>query len=183
MRQICLLSIALLLPACGPTPREIFIDERFSADEVNDILDAVDEVNKLACLIGENKLMTVVGTFRDGNGRFEQHNVDNGYNELYRIGAASDCRDFVSDYEDQFSSFDKLYGFYTGTDIGILVFNSYRDGRPLKHTVMHELGHFVGMKHITNNRHAVMHPYACCVDSFTQADKEEFCLRHGCDPD
>jgi len=176
-------AVTVILSACGQYPREIYIDERFSPEEVGEIRRAIREVNTLARLIDEDRLVEFAGRFSDGNGKFEQSNVDNDRNELYRIGSADECLDFVDDYEDEYSSLDNLNGFYTGTDIGILVFNTERTGRPLWFVAMHELGHFVGMGHVTTNRHAVMHPHACCADHFTEADKEEFCLEHGCDPD
>ena len=184
MRLIPLYCSAFVLVACGREfPREISIDDRFTRSEMADIRSAVAEVNKLGELIGEDRLIEISGTFHDGDGRFGQDNIDDGCDELYRCGTASDCLDFVRQYEDEYSSYDNLYGFYTGTDIGLMVFNIDRAGRPLKFVAMHELGHFVGMLHVTNNRNAVMHANACCADSFTAADREEFCLRHGCDPD
>ena len=183
MRRITLIAACSIFAACGEWPREISIDVRFDDAEMVEIKSAVAEVNKLAKLIDADDLVTPAGRFTDDNDVFEQNNVDNDRNEIYRIGEAEECLGFVNRYRDKFGDFDKLYGFYTGTDIGLLVFNSCRDGRPLKFVLMHELGHMVGMDHVTSNRHAVMHPSACCVDSFTEADKEQFCLQHGCDPD
>jgi hypothetical protein len=170
--------------ACGQWPRELFIDSRFNEAEIAEIKAAVREVNALGRLIDENELVSLSGRFTDENGEFEQRNVDNDRNELYRVDSASECRDFVERYDESFGTIGNLYGFYTGTDIGILVFNLRLPYRPpLRHVVMHELGHFVGMDHVTNNRHAVMHPNAYTTDVFTEADREQFCFQNGCDPD
>ncbi len=184
MRRSYILYSALVVSACGTGPKELYVDERFTASELADIRSAAAEVNKLACLVGEESLVDLIGGFRDGNGRFEQQNVDNDKNELFRCGVAADCENFTRNFDEQYGNIDNLYGFRIGMDIGILTFNLAKPDRPpLKHVVMHELGHLVGMKHVTGNSWAVMAPHGYGPSSFTQADKEEFCLRHGCDPD
>ena len=173
----------LTLAACGEFPRDYYVDVRYNAAEYAEVKSAVAEVNRLAKLVDADELINLAGRFTDDNDAFEQNNVDNDRNEIYRIGEAEECLGFVDRYRDKFGDLDDLYGYYTGTDIGILMFNSVRDNRPLKFLIMHELGHAVGMKHVTGNRNAVMHPHACCAENFTQADREQFCLQHGCDPD
>lgn len=185
MRWISLCSAALMLAACGREfPRDIYLDARFSKAEVAEIKEAIAEVNKLGRLIGEERLIEVAGRFKDDDGRFGQDNVDNDDDELYRIGSPGECWDFVEDFQDEFGDIGNLNGFYTGTDVGILIFNLNRPDRPTtRYVAMHELGHFVGMHHVIGNSWAVMAPSGYGPQAFTSADKEEFCLQHGCDPD
>ena len=182
--KIALGLTLLVTAACGQEwPREIRVDQRFTAQEMTEIRAAVSEVNKLGGLIDQDQLVKIAGRFTDEDGNFSQGNVDDGEDQLYRIGSAEQCWEFVKRYQSRFGVIDNLYGFFTGTDIGILVFNTYRDNRSLRCVVMHELGHMAGMDHVTNNRHAVMDAHSCGVLSFTAADREQFCLQHGCDPD
>lgn len=184
MRRAYIIFAAAALSACGRSPRQLYVDVRFSGAEIEDIRSAVDEVNKLACLIGEDKLIEIAGEFRDDDGHFDQSNIDDGEDQLYRIGSAGECSDYTEHFQSKFGDIGNLYGFYTGTDTGILVFNLNQPNRPpLRHVIMHELGHYVGMEHVTGNSWAVMAPTGYGPRSFTQADKEEFCLRQGCDPD
>jgi len=181
-RKALYLAVALASAACGGQfPRDIYVDDRFTPEELADIDSAINEVNKLAKLIGEDSLVNLAGTFDDQDGVFSQRNVDNDRNELYRIGSAGECLGFVSRYQSEFGTLDNLNGFYAGTDIGILTFNVYQPGKaPFRTVVMHELGHFVGMGDLYGNGYAIMRPYGYTATSFTQADKEEFCQVHGC---
>lgn len=173
-------AIAAAIPAAGcvePLPREIMIDDRFSADEEQMILAAIAEWNRVGLeYLGLKEILIYRGRFVDQDG-FDELDLEDGRSVMYRGGDDRYYR-FLSYYNEPGRT---LLGYGTFADMLLFTFNLDTPEK-FQHVALHEMGHFLGLGHVPDDVDAVM--YELTFDNpplrLNRTDIQDFCLVFGC---
>jgi hypothetical protein len=172
------LMLASLLGGCvEPLPKEVMIEDRFSADEERMIVAAIDEWNRIGLeYLGLEKILIYQGRYRDPDG-FDELDLDDGRSVIYR-GQDDRYYRFLSDHNEAGRT---LLGYGTTADVLLFTF-TLDTPEEFQHVALHELGHFLGLGHVPDDKNAVM--YELTFDNpplrLTRTDIQDFCLVFDC---
>lgn len=192
MARAWLALIILSISGCGienllraDLPVIIYIDSRFTEDEEQVIVSAMDEWNAKAGerLKSPGPVFIYVGRYVDEDG-FRPEDLVDGRHVIYRVDHPTE-----EYYSLQGARTTGVYGYATLGDI-LLFFFKFIDGPDgsderekhlffVRMTVLHELGHMLGLGHF-EFQEDLMNAEAINVRHISEADIEEFCILYEC---
>jgi len=173
-----LILLAALSGGCVEAlPKELMIDDRFSAEEERMIVAAIDEWNRVGKeYLGLDKILIYQGRYRDPDG-FDELDLDDDHSVIYR-GQDDRYYRFLSDHNEAGRT---LLGYGTTADVLLFTF-TLDTPEEFQHVALHELGHFLGLGHVPDDVNAVM--YELTFDDpplqLTRTDIQDFCLVFDC---
>jgi hypothetical protein len=170
--------VIVLAAGCLPAPpRELQIESRFSDEETELLLDAIDATNQeLGDALLGGPVVTYQGRYHDPDG-FTFEDFDDDRHVMYVFDPDSDAYRWLVQVSDH-----GFFGYGTLADTLVVPLPSFGNNHLLfRITAMHELGHFLGMVHSTDPA-TLMFPgdRDASVMGFTAADQRAFCLTYDC---
>ncbi|KPJ85735.1 hypothetical protein AMJ57_01965 [Parcubacteria bacterium SG8_24] len=125
-RVLYLVILTAPLLACGPIdfPRDIYVDDNYTADEEAGIIRMIGEVNSLGQEVLGKDLLIYRGRYRDTDG-FAVDDLDDGVSVIYRIESPDDEHyRYLADISARdYGGRGVLVGYGPRNDILIFVFN------------------------------------------------------------
>ena len=208
MGKIYLLCLVIGLAATScqrevDFPLDIWVSTSCNETEMVSVRDAIDEINSLGQELVGHDLIVIAGRIGDDE---DYLNTDGMSDNRSTLTCYHEQTEDFKDYIDMsgYPSDWILGNGFPEMDVFIYVFNMEHqtaenecdlpddwpedvdlpDGAvcPIwfRHTVTHELGHFIGLGHIPD-KDAIMSPYAYDLPlSFNDNDKAQFCCIHEC---
>lgn len=145
--------VALLGAACAPlpgNPREFWVDSRFEASDVEDIMRGAEKWNAAGREYIGHDLIKISGLYSDPDGLDFNSDLNDGRNVIYRND--DNENDDLRHYLQAMSGINCLCAYTFGEDIimnrAYIVARQNAEWRAAFRTILfHELGHALGLPH------------------------------------
>ncbi len=191
---------AFAVTACeGQSSRNIVIADSFTPDEEDSIIGAIDEWNRVSREYLGYDLIIYAGRHVDENGFDPLEDLGDSYNMIYRFTEPDKFYDCLVANWSENGGIYSMFGYGMQNDILIFNFNLHKiieqtwdnpDIQPkeylrmLQVAVLHEFGHWLGLKHTreVDDYWPIMYPTTNILTEpvLTEKDIQAFCLVYDC---
>lgn len=177
--RVVIVILALSLLSCGwvDLPKTLWLDDKWNEEETQKIHQAIDEWNKFGREYCGEDIIIYGGRFIDKNGFDLKTDPDDNDSVIYKIDKKNEIHDFLVGVAGH-----PINGYGMRSDILLFTFPEEAIGQDIRNVAMHEMGHWLGLAHIPNEKNAIMYQAVTSdpTATLTKKDKQAFCIVHGC---